>query len=175
MRKPRDGGYPCPNPEYPLYNRLHKGNVSAISTSMTHSGKRRIVRCTQCEPCCSETRDTIFFDLRTPAEQVMMALKMLLVRGDLAGIGGVLGVTAATVLAWLKRGAQPAEAINQHLLRHLPVTQGLRSPWLLTGLVRGPVSRWVSIQSVPGRPKEFFAEVHGKVQRTSGLRTALAI
>jgi hypothetical protein len=53
----------------------------------------------------------------------MMALKMLLVRVDLAGISFVLGVTAETVLAWLRRAAHQAEAINRHLLRDLPVTQ----------------------------------------------------
>jgi IS1 family transposase len=53
----------------------------------------------------------------------MMALKMLLVRVDLAGICFVLGVTEETVLAWLKRAAQQAEASNRHLLRALPVTQ----------------------------------------------------
>jgi hypothetical protein len=53
----------------------------------------------------------------------MMALKMLLVRVDLTGISFVLGVTEETVLAWLRRVAHQAEAINQHLLRNLPVTQ----------------------------------------------------
>jgi len=123
MRKPRDWGQPCPNPDCSLYNRMHKGNVSAISTYMTQSGKRRILYCTQCERSFSETRDTVFFDLRTPEEKVMMALKMLLVRVDLTGISFVLGVTEETVLAWLRRAAQQAEAINQHLLRALPVTQ----------------------------------------------------
>jgi hypothetical protein len=56
----------------------------------------------------------------------MMALKMLLVRVDLAGISLVLGVTEETVLAWLRRAAHQAEAINQPLLRNLPVTQGQR-------------------------------------------------
>jgi len=53
----------------------------------------------------------------------MMALKMLLVRVDLAGICFVLGVTEETVLVWLRRAAHQAEAINRHLLRALPVTQ----------------------------------------------------
>jgi len=97
--------------------------VSAIATYLTQSGKRRIFRCHTCETHFSETRATVFFDLRTSEEKVMMALKMLLVRVDLAGIGFVLGVTEATVLAWLRRAAQQAEAINHHLLRHLPVTQ----------------------------------------------------
>ena len=99
------------------------GNVSAIATYLTQSGKRRIFRCHTCETQCSETRETVFFDLRTAEDKVMMALKMLLVRVDLSGICFVLGVTEETVLAWLRRAAHQAEAINRHLLRSLPVTQ----------------------------------------------------
>jgi IS1 family transposase/transposase-like protein len=123
MRTPKDWGQPCPNPECTHYRRMQRGNVSAIATYLTQSGKRRIFRCHTCATHFSETRETVFFDLRTSEEKVMMALKMLLVRVDLAGIGFVLGVTEATVLAWLRRAARQAEAINQHLLRHLPVTQ----------------------------------------------------
>ena len=123
MREPKDWGQPCPNPECTHYRRMQQGNVSAIVTYLTQSGKRRIFRCHTCETHFSETRETVFFDLRTSEEKVMMALKMLLVRVDLAGIGFVLGVTEETVLAWLWRAAQQAEAVNHHLLRHLPVTQ----------------------------------------------------
>ena len=45
----------------------------------------------------------------------MMAFKMLLVRVDLAGIGFVLGVTKATVLAWLRRAAHQGEAISTYM------------------------------------------------------------
>ncbi len=123
MRKPKDWGQPCPNPECPHYRRMQQGNVSAIATYLTHSGKRRILRCRTCSTHFAETRDTVFFDLRTSEEKVIMALKMLLVRVDLAGIGFVLGVTEETVLAWLRRAAYQADAINRHLLRNLPVTQ----------------------------------------------------
>jgi IS1 family transposase len=102
---------------------MRQGNVSAIATYLTQSGKRRIFRCHTCETQFSETRETVFFDLRTAEEKVMMALKMLLVRVDLTGIGFVLGVTEETVLAWLRRAAHQAEVINRHLLRNLPVTQ----------------------------------------------------
>jgi hypothetical protein len=64
----------------------------------------------------------VFFDPRTAADQVMMALKLLLVRVDLTGVCFVLGVTEETVLAWRRRVAHQAEAINRHLLRALPVT-----------------------------------------------------
>src|SRR5256714_10643364 len=134
MRTPKDWGQPCPNPQCTHYRRMQQGNVSAIATSLTQSGKRRIFRCHTCETPFSETRDTVFFDLRTSEDKGMMALKMLLVRVDLAGISFVLGVTEETVLAWLRRAAYQAEAINQHLLRTLPVTQGqLDAMWKFIG------------------------------------------
>ena len=102
---------------------MHRGNISAIATYMTQSGKRRIFCCSKCERPFSETRDTVFFDLRTPEEKVMMALKMLLVKVALSDISFVLGVTEETVLEWLRRAAQKAHEINVHLLRDLPVTQ----------------------------------------------------
>src|SRR6516225_8171566 len=102
---------------------MNLGNVSAISTYLTQSGTRRIFRCRACDETFSETRETVFFDLRTPEEKVLMALKMLLVRVDLTGIAFVLGVTEESVLEWLERAAAKAEEINRHLLRDLPVTQ----------------------------------------------------
>ena len=123
MRKPKDWDQPCPNPDCPHYRLMNRGNISAISTYLTQSGKRRIFHCSKCEGTFSETRDTVFFDLRAPEEKVMMALKMLLVKVGLSDIGFVLGVTEETVLMWLERAAQKAHEINMHLLRNLPVTQ----------------------------------------------------
>ena len=124
MRKPKDWGQPCPNADCSHYRLMNRGNVSAISTYLTQSGKRRIFLCSKCERTFSETRDTVYFDLKTPEEKIIMALKMLLVKVALSDIGFVLGVTEATVLEWLRRAAQKAEEIKAHLLRELPVTQG---------------------------------------------------
>src|SRR5712691_10971165 len=86
-------------------------------------GLGQLAKVLTCETQFAETRETVFFDLLTSEEKVMMALKMLLVRVDLTGICFVLGVTEETVLAWLMRAAHQAEVINRHLLRDLPVTQ----------------------------------------------------
>jgi transposase-like protein len=123
MRTAKDWGQPCPNPRCSHYNRMHQGNVHSVATYPTQSGKRRIFCCKVCQTRFSETRDTVFFDLRTPEERVMLALKMLLVRMDLSSIAFVLDVTEESVLQWLRRAAQKAEQINKHLLRELPVTQ----------------------------------------------------
>jgi hypothetical protein len=103
---------------------MPQGNVSAIATYLTHSGTRRVFRCHTCATHFAETREPVFFDLRTSEDKGMMARKMLLVRVDLAGIGFVLGVTEATVLAWLRRAAHQAAAIHRHLRRDLSVPPG---------------------------------------------------
>lgn len=76
--------------------------MKALSPDLTRSRKRRIFQCTRCQTAFSETRDTVFCDLRTPEETVLLALKMLLVKVDLAGISFVLGGTEETPLAWLR-------------------------------------------------------------------------
>src|SRR5713101_8221687 len=124
MRTPKAWGQPCPHPDCAYAQIINRGNIRAISTYLTQSGKRRIFQCTTCGTPFSETRDSVFFELKTPEEKVMMALKMLWVKGDLAGISFVLGVTEETVLAWLQRAALKAAEINAHLLRDRPVTQG---------------------------------------------------
>src|SRR4051794_19496807 len=103
MRTPKDWGQPCPKPACTHYRRMQPGNVSAVATYLTQSGTRRSFRCHPCETPFSEMRETVFFDLRTSEEKIMRALTRLLVRVDLAGMGCVLGVTEATVLAWLRR------------------------------------------------------------------------
>jgi hypothetical protein len=48
MRKPKDWGQPCPSLDCSHSRLMHRGNVSAISPSMTQSGKRRIFCCSKC-------------------------------------------------------------------------------------------------------------------------------
>jgi IS1 family transposase/transposase-like protein len=102
---------------------MSRGNVSSIASYLTASGKRRIFRCSKCEQNFSETRDTVFFDLKTTEEKVIMALKMILVKVDLAGISFVLGIKEETVLEWLRRAAEKAAEINAALMKELSVTQ----------------------------------------------------
>src|SRR5262249_22222583 len=124
MRKPKTWGPPCPNPDGSHDRLINRGTMSAISPSLSQSGTRRIFRCRQCAGTLSETRDTVFCDLRSPEEKVIMALKMLLVHVALSDMGLVVGVTAEPVLEWLRRAAQQAHEIQAHLRRDLPVTPG---------------------------------------------------
>ncbi len=122
MRKAHNWKQPCPNETCCHHGQQDQGNIRCIASYMTQSGKRRIFKCTACGEQFSETRDTVFFDLKTPEDKVMMALKMILVRVSLTNISFVLGVKAETVLGWLERAAHKAEEINRVLLNKLPVT-----------------------------------------------------
>ena len=57
----------------------NKGNSKCKSTYVTKSGKRRTFECQECGGIFSETRDTVFFNLRASEEKVIMALKVILV------------------------------------------------------------------------------------------------
>ena len=122
MSKAKKWGQSCPNSSCSYYRLIDRGNISAISTYMSQSGKRRIFKCSICGETFSETRDTVFFDLKTHEDKVMMALKMILVKVGLSGIAFVLNVKEETVLEWLKRASQKAEEINENLLKELSVT-----------------------------------------------------
>lgn len=73
--------------------------------------------CNSCKTSFSETRDTVFFDLTTPEEKVMMALKMILVKVGLSGISFVLDVKEETLLDWLDLSANKSKEINSALLK----------------------------------------------------------
>ena len=45
MRKPEDWIQPFPNSDCAHYRLINHGNMSAISTYLTQSGKRRILHC----------------------------------------------------------------------------------------------------------------------------------
>ena len=123
MRPTTNWNQPCPNKTCSHYGQKNQGNIRSIASYLTQTGKRRIFQCKTCGQQFSETRDTVFFDLRTPEDKVMMALKMILVRVSLTNIAFVLGVTEETVLGWLERAATKAQEINRALLKELPITE----------------------------------------------------
>jgi uncharacterized protein YjcR len=66
---------------------------------------------------------TIFYDLRTPEEKVLLALKLLVKGMPLRGIGEVLEVKLDTVRHWLQLAAAQSEKVDALLLRELRVSQ----------------------------------------------------
>ena len=149
MRKPKDWGQPCPNPACGHYKLMNRGNVKSIATYETQSGKRRIFQCSECGEQFSETRDTVFFDLRTPEEKVMIVLKLLLCKVELTAISFAMGVTEETILDMAApcgresgrdqpalvagRGGDPGGTGRIVELRLAQTIRGARSEWRKSG------------------------------------------
>ena len=114
----------CPNPACRLYAKKGQGNIVSNGTYNTKKGgmARRFL-CTACgESFCSNT-GTIFYDLRTDEQKVLLALKLLVKGMSLRGVGEVLGVKLDTVRGWLRLGARQSEKVNELLLRQIKVSQ----------------------------------------------------
>lgn len=114
----------CPNSRCSLYGKTARGNIVSNGTIKTKQGEdRRKFLCKVCGGSfCSRTA-TIFYDLRTSEEKVLLALKLLVKGMPLRGIANVLEVKLDTVRHWLKVGAEHSEKVNEMLLKELKVSQ----------------------------------------------------
>lgn len=114
----------CPNPQCKLFGKKGQGN---IVSNGTHPGRERIklrkLLCKECRGSFCERSGTIFYDLRSPEEKVLMALKLLVKGMPLRGVAEVMEVKLDTVRRWLRRAGEQSEQVNALLLKELKVSQ----------------------------------------------------
>ncbi len=114
----------CPNPKCELFGKKGQGNIVSNGSHPGRGGQRiRKLFCKQCKDSFCDRSGTIFYDLRSPEEKVLMALKLLVKGMPLRGVAEVMEVKLDTVRHWLQVAAEHSEAVNVLLLRELKVTQ----------------------------------------------------
>jgi len=114
----------CPNPKCSLYGTKGKGNIVSNGTIKTVQGKkRRKFLCKVCGHSFCSRSGTIFYDLRTSEEKVILALKLLVKGMPLRGVAEVLEVKLDTVRHWLRIAAAQSGKVNELLLKELKVSQ----------------------------------------------------
>ncbi len=113
----------CTNLECSLYGKTKQGNIVSNGTYSTKSGRVRKFICRNCDNIFNGRTGTVFFDLRTSEEKVILALKLLLKGMSVRGIAEVLGSKPDTVLFWLRRAAEHSEEVDAFLLRDLKVSK----------------------------------------------------
>jgi hypothetical protein len=79
--------------------------------------------CKECRGSFCERSGTIFYDLRSAEQKVLMALKLLVKGMPLRGVADVMEVKLDTVRHWLKVAAGQSEEVNALLLKELKVSQ----------------------------------------------------
>lgn len=113
----------CPNKACSFYEQKGKGNIVSNGTYPTQSGRIRQFVCRGCKTNFSDHAGTFFYDLRTPQEKVLLALKLLVKGMPLRGVAEVLEVKLDTVRTWLRLAAAHSGSINDMLLKELKVSQ----------------------------------------------------
>ena len=107
----------CPNEECPDYGKRGKGNI--VRNRRYGKQRTQLLKCKTCGKSFSENRGTLFFNLRTPKEEVVNALKTLVERGSLRGTARVTGHKKDTIASWQKRAGEHADALREYLLHDL--------------------------------------------------------
>jgi len=114
----------CSNPECTLYGKSRKGNIISNGTYRTKEGpsSHRFL-CKECgKSFCSRT-GSLFYDLRSPEEKVLMALKLLVKGMPLRSVAQVLEVKLNTVRYWLKVASEQSGKIDVVLMKKLKVSE----------------------------------------------------
>lgn len=107
----------CPNEECADYGVRGKGNI--VRNGRYGKQRTQLLKCNTCGKPFSENRNTPFFDLRTPKEEVVRALQTLVERGSLRGTARVTGHKKDTIAQWQKRAGEHAEVLREYLLHDL--------------------------------------------------------
>ena len=98
------------------------------------SGRIRKYICTSCRTIFCERTNTVFYDLRTEEDTVLLALKMLLNGMSLRAIARILEISLDTVRRWLARAAEQSEDVNELLLPELDISKvELDELWTIVG------------------------------------------
>ena len=121
----------CLNSECSEYGKFGAGNIGI------HSCASKIYYCNVCKGRWSVRRNTIFYNLKTDEEKVLLALKMLSERNSARATGRTLGFKEDTILDWLKKAARHAREVSDLLITRLNVTQlQLDELWSFVGKKR---------------------------------------
>ena len=121
--KPKFVDVACSNDKCNRFGVKGQGNIIGNGTYPTKSGRIRKYICTSCRTIFCERTNTVFYDLRTEEDTVLLALKMLLNGMSLRSIARILELSLNTILRWLFRAANQSEEVNEVLLRELDISR----------------------------------------------------
>ncbi len=123
----------CPNPACTLKGRKGNGNIVANGTYQTKKGaKSSRYICKECGKSFCSRSDSIFYDLRTSEDKILMALKLLVKGMPIREVADVLNVKRDTVRHWLKVASENSDKIDPILMKQIKVSQaGLDDLWAI--------------------------------------------
>lgn len=115
----------CPNEECPDYGQLQSKQAKRNITKYgkTKQGKQRH-KCNTCKQTFIETKGTIFYRRRTPAQEIMDTLALVAEGDRISSLARAKGHKEDTILDWLKAAGEHAEAVEAVLLADYRLARG---------------------------------------------------
>lgn len=108
----------CDNPECPCYKKINAGNLKI------YSRKQGQIYCNVCKSRpFVVTKGTIFYWLKTPLEIVISTLMLLVGGMGLNSTCKQKGVTADSVLSWIKKAGNHAEEFTDYMTQNMNLDQ----------------------------------------------------
>jgi transposase-like protein len=104
-----------------------------IKFGKTPQGHQRYA-CKTCKRTFVETKGTLFYRRRTPANEIMEVLALLAEGSRISSLARVKGHKEETILDWLAEAAEHAAAVEAVLLADYKLTRGqLDGLWAYVG------------------------------------------
>jgi transposase-like protein len=100
----------CPNRACPARGQRGQGNIGI------HSRQAKRFICKQCHKTFTATKGTVFYRLRTSAEQVVLVVTLLAHGCPLQAIVAAFRLDERTVAAWWARAGQQGQAVQEYLV-----------------------------------------------------------
>jgi transposase-like protein len=113
----------CPNEECKQYGLTGQGNIVGNGTYETKSGRVRKYICRTCGGIFCDRSNTMFYDLRTSEEKVVLALKLIVKGLSQRSTAEVLEVCPKSVSTWISRASDQCEAVTETQLKDLNVSR----------------------------------------------------
>jgi transposase-like protein len=124
----------CPNKVCADYGkRQSKRQKNIVKSGKTKSGRQRY-QCKSCGGTFAETRGTLFYRRRTPEDEVIETLALVAEGSRISSLTRVKGHKEDTILDWIRKAAEHAEALEEVLLADYQLKRGqLDSLWAYVG------------------------------------------
>jgi IS1 family transposase/transposase-like protein len=113
-------GFACPNQQC-LYYRITDAQVHALVGDGKHGRGERIqtFRCQACRTTFTARRHTPLYRLKTPSHQIAVVLAALAEGLDPSAAERIFGYRQATIITWLSRAGEHAQALHKHYFCNL--------------------------------------------------------
>jgi transposase-like protein len=113
----------CPNEKCEQYGLTGQGNVVGNGTYETKSGRVRKYICRTCGKIFCDRSNTMFYDLRTSEEKVVLALRLIVKGMSQRSTAEVLEVCPKSISTWISRASDQSEAVTETQLKDLNISR----------------------------------------------------